>query len=714
MPPLAALPTNTADTPEAKALREAQALQRRWVQQLDLAEKDRKDFLDDGKRIVERYRNETKIGGKARKRGMPILYANTEQLHSALYQKPAKPDVRRRFSDRDPVGQAAAEMVERALTYFDDTGDSDTAVSSAVQDLLLPGRGVVRIEYEPIIGQRQDTDPVTGQPLFNVDPETGETTDEPATVQFLADQKVHHHYVFWQDLLTSPARRWADVSWIAFRHVMTADAVEDAIYENAGPESQVYGDPTKVPLDWMPDGADKAKVDDSLKKAEVWEIWDKLGAQRLWIVKTAMMPLRVDPDPYELEGFFPMPEPITAYRTNDTIVPQALYKTYEEQAEELDEITRRISMLTRALKRRGIYDKSIPELKRLANANDNEFIASENYKNLVTNGGLAAAMQTEDISVTAGVILNLMKQQAAQIQAIYEISGISDIMRGSTDPDETLGAQQLKAQTGSMRLRRLQQAVQKFIRDLNRIKVDLLCRHFDPQVLQQITNMQVTPQIMQSLQNDALRGYMVDIETDSTVFADAAQMQQSRSQLLQGVTQLWQAWAPIVQQRPQLAPLLFKMTEFGIAPAHDARMVQDAIDKAQQDLEQAQQAPPPGQQPNPAALANAQAAQAKAQAAQAKAQSDVAKNQTAVQVAQIQAQGVATKAQAEVQRTALQVQSDREQHAQTMAHAEALHQQTVGQTAQQHALDVQRQLLQQAAQQAQAPTGPVDQGGGGL
>ena len=207
MPPLAALPTNIADTPEIRA---AQALQRRWVQQLDLAEKDRKDFLDDGKRIVERYRNETKVGGKARKRGMPILYANTEQLHSALYQKPAKPDVRRRFSDRDPVGQQAAEMVERALTYFDDTGDSDTAVSSAVQDLLLPGRGVVRIEYEPILGQRQDVDPVTGQPLFNVD-EDGNVTDDPATLQFLADQKVHHHYEFSQDKHISPARPRADV-----------------------------------------------------------------------------------------------------------------------------------------------------------------------------------------------------------------------------------------------------------------------------------------------------------------------------------------------------------------------------------------------------------------------------------------------------------------------------------------------------------------------
>ena len=34
------------------------------------------------------------------------------------------------------------------------------------------------------------------------------------------------------------------------------------------------------------------------------------------------------------------------------------------------------------------------------------------------------------------------------IEDIYQIMGLSDIMRGATDPQETLGAQQLKTQYG--------------------------------------------------------------------------------------------------------------------------------------------------------------------------------------------------------------------------------------------------------------------------
>ena len=702
MPTPAALiaPADTDPTDAAQALRAAQAQQRRWVQALDAAEKDRKDFVDDGKRVVERYKNESKIGGKNRRRGMPILYGNTEQLHAALYQKPAKPDVRRRFSDRDPTGQAAAEMIERALVFFDDTEDADGAISAAVQDFLLPGRGVVRIEYEPIIQQRQQVDPYTGQPLFVAD-DDGEPTDEPAMVDFLADQKIHHHYVFWQDFLCEPARRWADVGWVAFKHVLDRDAIEDEIYENAGPDSQLNGNPDVVPLDWMPDNSDKNTVDKTLRKAEVWEIWDKPSASRLWIVKTAMAPLRIDPDPYELDGFFPLPEPLAAYRTNDTVTPQALYRAYEDQAEDLDELTRRISMLTKAMKRRGIYDQTIPELKRLANANDNEFIASPNYKALIASGGLTLAMQTEDIRPIAAVLLQLMQQRDAQIQAIYEISAISDIMRGSTDPGETLGAQQLKAQTGSLRLRRMQGQVQKFIRGLQRIKVDLMCRHFEPQVLQQVTNMPVTPDIMQILQSDAMRSYRVDIETDSTVFEDAAQAQTARSQVVQGISQFMTAWAPILAQRPTLLPLAFSLLRFAVAPAKDAREVEDALDAAEQTLTQAAQSAPPQQQ-DPKAVAQAQAAQAQAQTAQVKAQAEQAKGQASVQVAQISAQAETAKAQGEMARQALQIQQDRQAHEQALQQSATEHAQTLQQAAQKHALELQRTALAN-----QAPAVPV-------
>ena len=48
----------------------------------------------------------------------------------------------------------------------------------------------------------------------------------------------------------------------------------------------------------------------------------------------------------------------------------------------------------------------------------------------------------------------MLYQQREQIKAvIYELTGLSDIARGASKASETLGAQQLKSQWGSIRLK---------------------------------------------------------------------------------------------------------------------------------------------------------------------------------------------------------------------------------------------------------------------
>jgi hypothetical protein len=118
-------------------------------------------------------------------------------------------------------------------------------------------------------------------------------------------------------------------------------------------------------------------------------------------------------------------------------------------------------------------------------------------------------------------LIDLYKQRDMLVQAIYEVTGIADIMRGSSDPNETLGAQQLKAQFGSSRMKRRQRAIQKWIRDIYKIKAEIIAEHFEPQVLQDMTGDEITPEIMQLLRSDKLRSYRIDIETDSTIFEDA-------------------------------------------------------------------------------------------------------------------------------------------------------------------------------------------------
>ena len=129
-----------------------------WQEQLDIAKKDRQNFIDDGKKVLKRFKS-GRDAMRARSKRLNILYSNTEVLRAALYGKSAKPDVRRRFGMEDKAAGSVASILEKALVYCAEAYDSDKQIELGILDYLLPGRGVVRIEYEPTIS----ADPVTGQ-----------------------------------------------------------------------------------------------------------------------------------------------------------------------------------------------------------------------------------------------------------------------------------------------------------------------------------------------------------------------------------------------------------------------------------------------------------------------------------------------------------------------------------------------------------------------
>jgi hypothetical protein len=613
--------------------RTPQQIYKHWSAQLDLAQKDHKPFIDAGRKVIQRYKScKDKAVNKGGKR-LNILYSNTEHLRAALYGKSAVPDVRRRFGQEDKVGTQAAEIVEKALVYCQETYDSDRPIELAILDYLLPGRGVVRIEYEPVLSGPEGQEQIT-------------------------EQHLRETYVFWEDFRVSPARTWADVKkdgWVAFRHTMSrADLLEN------------FPDVADaVPLNWQPDMGDRASRDipDSMKKAEVWEIWDAASKGRVWIVQGFDKPLREDEDPLGLEDFFPLPEPPAYYQTTDTVIPEPEFHVYMDQADDLDEIVARISKLTKALKRRGVYDQSVKELSRLANAGDNQFIPVENYAALATKGGLAAAFQSEDLSVIAQVLLQLYQQRDMLVAQIWEIVGIGDIQRGASDPNETLGAQQLKAQFGGQRMMRRQRTIQKWVRDLLKIKAEILAEHFEPQILMQMTGVQPDPtdpesaQIIQGafelLRHDKMRGYRIDVETDSTVFEDAEAEKKSVSEALGAITQFMATWGPMVQQQPELGPLAFELLKFGLKGFKATRAIEDAIEDAARKLEEMAQQPKP---PSPE--------EAKLQAEQAKMEGEMQFKQAD---AQIKAQSEQQRLVFEQQKHEQEMAFKREEHEMTMS-----------------------------------------------
>jgi hypothetical protein len=69
--------------------------------------------------------------------------------------------------------------------------------------------------------------------------------------------------------------------------------------------------------------------------------------------------------------------------------------------------------------------------------------------------------------------------------------GLSDIMRGATDPNETLGAQQLKTQYGSTRIRDKQQEMVRLARDIVEITSEIITEKFDDETIVEMSQTQL-------------------------------------------------------------------------------------------------------------------------------------------------------------------------------------------------------------------------------
>jgi hypothetical protein len=438
-----------------------------WNDAFSIADKEEEDWRKAAAKVVETYRDESM--GKAnskREDRFNILFANVETQLPAIYNSVPSPDVRRRFNDEDPAAKIGAQIVERCLSSSIDQYDFDATMQAAVKDMLLVGRGVSRVRYDPILG------------------EDGKVAYETAACE----------HVPWQLFRRGPGRRWEDVPYVAFIHYLTREQLVEL--------SPKHG--RVVKLDAMVDGAaerfqDVKQPPDLFSRAEVREVWDKDKRQVLFIAPGySVAPLRVEDDPLGLEGFFPCPRPMYAIETTDTLVPIEEYRLYKDQAKELNVVTRRISAIINVLKWRGIYagsEDSGGVLTALTNAQDGELVPGQNMMGMVSQGGgIDKAIWMMPIDVAAGVLTALYEQRDQIKQTIFEITGLADIMRGQSDSDETLGAQQIKAQWGSLRVQRRQAEVARYARDLMRKKAEIICTKFSWETLAMMSGIKLPSQ----------------------------------------------------------------------------------------------------------------------------------------------------------------------------------------------------------------------------
>lgn len=449
---------------EAKEQGEPPKSARYWHNQIDASLKREDKWRKRAEEVICRYLDERDRDNVDVERRVSILWSNTEVLKSVLFEELGSPDVRRTFPQPgklNKIARTSALVLERALIACANRYDAAGEIEDAVTDYLLGGRGQGWIEYDAEIVEDADGAENVGYQLVKV---------------------CHVPYDEWTH---GPGKKWAQVPWVARQHLFTRD---DFIAQF--PEIDLGRH--KVPFNFMLKEGEKRTEDQGagdFKRAKLWEIWDKVSRTRIYIADGYDWELERVDDPYRLEGFFPCPKPLYGVKTPDRLIPQPEYCQYQDQAAELDRLNQRIFVLVEALKYCGIYDGGGEEdtLSAIGSLEDGQFLPYKNFAVLSQGGGLASAFQVRDLAPIAAAIQQLAQRAVSLIQSIYEITGISDVIRGATDPNETLGAQKLKARFGSQRMQKRQKEVQMFVRNLYRMKAEIIAEHFTRQQLQMMT-----------------------------------------------------------------------------------------------------------------------------------------------------------------------------------------------------------------------------------
>jgi hypothetical protein len=644
----------------------------KWLERIEAAWKREDGWAKDAELAVKAYTNERAGNGKLY--DYNILHSNTETIVPAIINSPPVPDIRRRFGDDDPVAKQLSDIIERAISVQVDDSRLEVELEGQAQDGFLAGRGVIRLRFHADTQETETSaleeaeDAAENDQPSSVARETeryGESEDggnganysggDAATGNVaVQNERITFEAVSWRDYQHGPAKRWEDRPWESFRHVMqpedvTSFADGDLVKTQSEPGGKLFGDT---------DG-----------DCTVYEIWDRSKQQVIFISDNGKV-LKKLPDPLGLSTFFPTSRPVQPIEVVGRLMPVTPFSIYMKLADELDIITKRIRVITAAMKLKGGFIGALGnDLTALANADDNELIAINGIEAVAQMGGMDKAITWWPVEKFFPVLAELFKNRDLTKQAIYEITGISDIVRGASKASETLGAQQIKSQWGALRIQKMQRMMERSARDLFVMMAEIIPAKFSYATLERMTSIPIIVQQaddeaaaqgklkLQALMKQKISTqYRVDVESQSTVRADLTQKKQEMSEFLDGSAKFFAGMQPIVAEGgPSAAEGALEIYAAATRNFDLGKSAEDAIDRmiseARAASKQARDNPQPPQ-PSPEemkAQADVKKSELAAQVAQAKAQSDQAAAQVQIQAIQAKAQGDIAKVQADLE-----------------------------------------------------------------
>lgn len=421
---------------------------KKWLSMLADADKaGQQDYDDRCDNIDKRFADMERLANVGRDREFQIFWANIQVLGPSVYARPPVPVVAPRPWVKGEKARTASALMERSAIVSQEIGDIDGLMRQLRDDLIVSARAVSWLRYE-----KADSD---------------------------APDRVCYEHVNRKDFRHDPARNWGEVDWVGKASYLTRGAMRKRFHRHSG---DAYKDAAYTRQ------KDDKGLDDGKEKARVWELWSKSLNKVVWVTEGVDVCLDEGDPHLDLEGFFPCPKPAYGTVQRNTLIPVPDFLFYKDQIEEINELTSRIAALSDSLQLRGFYPAGAGEI---GDAVEQALKTKENRQVLIGvadwamlgTGGAKDMIVWLPLDMVVKTIQALVELRRQLIEDVYQITGLSDIMRGSTVASETLGAQELKSQYGSIRIRDKQYELVRIARDITRIGCEIMAEEFSGKVL---------------------------------------------------------------------------------------------------------------------------------------------------------------------------------------------------------------------------------------
>ena len=265
---------------------------------------------------------------------------------------------------------------------------------------------------------------------------------EPAEIQ-RQDVKLTH--VPWKRFHWEPAKSWEHVDWVAFDEYLTKEEIAKA-YDGKAPSQEGKS---------ASDG--RTESDKYQQTYRVTEIWYK-PTRTVYVLGWEFDELlEVRKDALNLQDFYPCPRPMFANVRSNELTPTPDHRFNRKAYEYVNRLVQRIHSITKEIKAAGFYDAQLTELSQLAAVDDGTYLPISNLAERLAATGITdfnKVMATLPMTEKVTVVRELQTLLDAEKYRLDEANGISDIVRGTTDPNETATAQTIKGNWASLRCRR--------------------------------------------------------------------------------------------------------------------------------------------------------------------------------------------------------------------------------------------------------------------